>query len=267
MAFLDLAIQNLMSPMVLFFALGAAAAFARSDLTVPESVARLLSLYLLMAIGFKGGVEVAHSGLTTNVIAALAIGILLSAFLPIIAYALLRRGTELSPIDAASVAAHYGSISAVTFAAITGVLNQLSIPYEGYMAAVAAAMETPAIFSALAIAKFNGSIKKNSNEQGFLREVALNGSIVMLLGSFLIGSITGTRGMTMLKPFLVEPYAGFLCLFLLDMGILAGRGLSQGWRSLSIPTLIFGFAMPIIGAFFAATLSYPYAVGRLALIF
>ena len=255
MAFLDLAIQNLMSPMVLFFALGAAAAFARSDLTVPESVARLLSLYLLMAIGFKGGVEVAHSGLTTNVISALAIGILLSAIMPIIAYALLRRGTELSPIDAVSVAAHYGSISAVTFAAITGVLNQMSIPYEGYMAAVAAAMETPAIFSALAIAKRNGSIKQNSDGKGFLREVALNGSIVMLLGSFLIGSITGTRGMTMLKPFLVEPYAGFLCLFLLDMGILAGRGLLQGWRSLSIPTLVFGLAMPIIGALLAGFLS------------
>ena len=255
MAFLDLAIQNLMSPMVLFFALGAAAAFTRSDLTVPESVARLLSLYLLMAIGFKGGVEVAHSGLTTNVISALAIGILLSAIMPIIAYALLRRGTELSPIDAVSVAAHYGSISAVTFAAITGVLNQMSIPYEGYMAAVAAAMETPAIFSALAIAKRNGSIKQNSDGKGCLREVALNGSIVMLLGSFLIGSITGTRGMTMLKPFLVEPYAGFLCLFLLDMGILAGRGLLQGWRSLSIPTLVFGLAMPIIGALFAGFVS------------
>lgn len=255
MGFLDLAIQNLMSPMVLFFALGAAAAFARSDLVMPEAVARFLSLYLLMAIGFKGGAEVAHSGLTPQVMGALGMGVLLSAVTPLVAYALLRGGTKLSPVDAASVAGHYGSISAVTFAAITGVLNHMSVPYEGYMAAVAAAMETPAIFTALAIAQRSGAIKQTAHGTGLLREVALNGSIVMLLGSFLIGSLTGSRGLTMLKPFLVDPFAGFLCLFLLDMGLLAGRGLLQGWRALSLPVIVFALVMPMTGALLAGGLA------------
>ena len=255
MEFLDLTIQNLMSPMVLFFALGAAASLARSDLSVPEAVARLLSLYLLMAIGFKGGVEVAHSGLTSRVVGALAAGIFLSALIPIVAYALLRSATQMSKVDAASVAGHYGSISAVTFAAITGVLNHLAIPYEGYMAAVAAAMETPAIFTALAIARRTGCLKQTDQRTGLFREVALNGSIVMLLGSFLIGSITGARGLAMLKPFLVEPYAGFLCLFLLDMGLVAGRGLRKGWHALSIPAILFGIVMPLISALLAGGLA------------
>ena len=256
MDLISLTIQNLMSPMLLFFVLGVAAALSRSDLAMPEAVARLLSLYLLMAIGFKGGAEVAHNGLTFQLLGVLAGGILLSAATPIVAYAYLRRGTGLSPVDAASVAGHYGSISAVTFAAVTGVLNLMSIPYEGYMAAVAAAMETPAIFTALAIAQRSGAIKPTEYGSGLLREVALNGSIVMLIGSFAIGAITGARGLTLLKPFIVDPFAGFLCLFLLDMGLLAGRGLMQGWRSLSLATIIFAVTMPLIGALMASALAY-----------
>ena len=256
MAFFDLAFQNILSPMVLFFALGAAAAFARSDLAVPESVAKLLSLYLLMSIGFKGGAEVAHNGLTGQLVAALGAGVLLSALLPVVAFGMLRAGTKLSEIDAAAVAGHYGSISAVTFAAVTGALGQMSVSYEGYMAAVAAAMETPAIFTALAIARRGGAKRSGEHGAGMLREVALSGSIVMLLGSFAIGAITGARGLTMLKPFLVDPYAGFLCLFLLDMGLVAGRGLQQGWRRLSTPVILFGVAMPIVGAAVAAVLAH-----------
>lgn len=255
MGFLDLAIQNLISPMVLFFALGAAAAFARSDLSVPEAVTRFLSMYLLMAIGFKGGVEVAHSGLTMQVVSALGVGVLLSASMPVVAYVMLRASTSLSKVDAASVAGHYGSISAVTFAAVTGVLNHMSISYEGYMPAVAAAMETPAIFTALAIARGAGAAKNGDHGAGLLREVALNGSIIMLIGSFLIGAMTGARGFTMLKPFLVEPYAGFLCLFLLDMGLIAGRGLTTGWRALSAPVILFGLFMPLMGALMAGALA------------
>ncbi len=256
MAVFDLALQNLLSPMVLFFILGLTAAFARSDLNVPEPIAKLLALYLLMAIGFKGGVEVAHNGLTFGLAATIAAGVALSFALPAVAYVMLRAGTGLSKIDAAAVAGHYGSISAVTFAAITGVLGQLSMPYEGYMAAVAAAMETPAIFTALMIARRTGrSDEKAPAKSGFLREVALNGSIVMLLGAFLIGALTGARGMVMLKPFLLDLYAGFLCLFLLDMGLVAGRGLEQGRRHLSRAVVLFGLVMPLVGAAMAAPLA------------
>ena len=253
---MDLAIQNLLSPMVLFFVLGLIAAFARSDLSVPESVAKLLALYLLMVIGFKGGVEVAHNGLTFRLIATIAAGIALSFFMPLIAYALLRKMSKLSPVDAAAVAGHYGSISAVTFAAVTGALNSLNISFEGYMAAVAAAMETPAIFSALILAaRHTGEQKGPLMPPHLLREVAFNGSIVMLLGAFAIGIATGGRGMTMLKPFLIDLFPGFLCLFLLDMGLVAGRGLGQGRKHLSAAVVSFAIIMPLIGAVLAAGLA------------
>lgn len=256
MGFLDLTIQNLTSPMVLFFLLGAGAAFLRSDLAIPEAMARFLSLYLLMSIGFKGGVELSHTGLNAKIMAALACGIFLSLLIPLIAFSILRGISTLSPINAAAVAGHYGSISAVTFAAITGVLNQINIAHEGYMAAVAAAMETPAIFSALAIAHYAGKPKQTKDRKLMLREIALNGSIVMLIGSFLIGTLTGTNGMASLKPFLIDPYAGFLSVFLLDMGLLAGRGLIQGWRLLTGATLLFGIGMPIISALIATAMAH-----------
>ena len=239
--------------MVLFFILGLLAALARSDLAVPDAVARLLSLYLLMSIGFRGGAEVAHNGVTAQLASALAAGALLSFALPFIAYGVLRLVTRLSGVDAAAVAAHYGSISAVTFAAITGALDQLSIGYEGYMAAVAAAMETPAIFAGLMIAR--GQSVSDEKRDGMLREILFNGSIIMLLGSFCIGMTTGGRGLTMLKPFLVDPYAGFLCLFLLDMGLVAGRGLAKGRDLLTMPVALFGIGMPLIGATIAALIS------------
>ena len=239
--------------MVLFFILGLLAALARSDLAVPDAVARLLSLYLLMSIGFRGGAEVAHNGVTAQLASALAAGALLSFALPFIAYGVLRLVTRLSGVDAAAVAAHYGSRSAVTFAAITGALDQLSIGYEGYMAAVAAAMETPAIFAGLIIAR--GQSVTDGKRDGMLREILFNGSIIMLLGSFCIGMTTGGRGLTMLKPFLVDPYAGFLCLFLLDMGLVAGRGLAKGRDLLTMPVALVGIGMPLIGATIAALIS------------
>ena len=250
---LSLGLQNLLSPMVLFFVLGLMAVWAKSDLSIPEAVARFLALYLLLSIGFRGGVEVSHHGLTAPLLTAIAAGIVLSFVTPFIAYALLRTATGLGSTDAAAIAGHYGSISAVTFAAVTGMLTQLSIPYDGYLVAVAAAMETPAIFAALLIA---GRERKAESGRGeFFREVAFNGSIFILLGSFAIGAITGQRGLAMLKPFILDPFAGVLCLFLLDMGLVAGRGLRQGWRHLSFAVASFAVIMPLIGATIAAALA------------
>ena len=252
---LDLALQNLLSPMVLFFALGLLAAFARSDLSIPEAIAKLLALYLLLSIGFRGGAEVAHHGLTGQLVATVAAGILLSFAIPFIAYMLLRATTQLNATDAAAVAGHYGSISAVTFVAVTGVLVQLSIPYDGYLVAVAAAMETPAIFAALLIARRMTTSADSVANGDFFREIAFNGSIVILIGAFGIGAITGQRGMTMLKPFILDAFPGFLCLFMLDMGLVAGRGLKQGWRYISIPVVAFAVVMPVIGGALAAAMA------------
>ena len=256
MTFAALALQNLLSPMVLFFVLGAALSLARSDLAIPGSIAKLLSLYLMMSIGFRGGAEVAHHGLSTTLGAAMAAGLVLSFGIPFVAYGLLRTATRLPAVDAASVAAHYGSISAVTLVAVMGVLHQLDIAFEGYMIAVAAAMETPAILSALLLARRGAAGGGGAGVRGDLaREILLNGAVVMLLGSFAIGALTGERGQALLKPFLVEQFPGFLCLFLLDMGLVTGRGLRDGGRSLSLPVVGFAVLMPLISATLAAALS------------
>ena len=241
---LDLAAANLVSPMVLFFVLGLAATLARSDLSVPEAIAKGLSLYLMLSIGFKGGASLASHGIDTTLMWSLLAGVALSALIPIIAFRLLTLTTNLQKVDAAAVAAHYGSISIVTFLAVIQVLETAGIDYEGYMVAIAAAMETPAIVVALWLAK-KGEGKMDGTT---LREVLLNGSIVVLLGSFVIGWITGAEGLKSIAPFIVAPFKGILCLFLLDMGIIAGRGLREARKSLTPSLIAFGLYMPLIGA-------------------
>ncbi len=257
MSALDLALNNLISPMVLFFALGLAAALARSELSVPEAVAKTLALYLMMSIGFKGGAEVAKTGLTSTMLAVIVAGIILSFLIPVIAFFFLRAISKLSAIDAAAVSAHYGSISIVTFVAATQTVTALDLPYEGYLIAVAAIMETPAILSALLLARRSGGGGAEAEPIGkLLREIALNASVVMLVGSFLIGWATGPRGLEMISAFIIDPFRGILCLFLLDMGLVAGRGMRQGFKHLSPPVIGFGIAMPLISAALAAGAAY-----------
>lgn len=243
---LDLAAANLLSPIILSFALGAAAAFARSDLSIPEAVAKGLSIYLLFAIGFKGGAGVAAHGIDGTLIASLVAGIILSLLLPFIAFGLLRTMTRLSTLDAAAVAGHYGSISIVTFVAATAVLQSRGIASEGYMVAVAAVMEAPAILSALWLVARGGG--KADVDSGLWREILLNGSIVLLIGAFFIGWVTGEDGLAEIAPFIEAPFKGVLCLFLLDMGLVAGRGLRESWGKLGLGAAGFGVAMPVIGS-------------------
>jgi uncharacterized protein len=243
---LSLAAANLLTPMILCFGLGLAAALARSDLTVPEAVAKGMSLYLLFAIGFKGGVAVSGHGVDLRLIAAMLAGVALSALLPFLAYAMLRAMTQLSVTDAAAVAAHYGSISIVTFVTATSVLVGQGIDYEGYMVAVAAAMEAPAIVSALwLVARGGGGTRIDAH---LWREILLNGSIVLLVGSFLIGAITGAPGLARIDAFITAPFQGVLCLFLLDMGLVAGRGLRGSRGVLGLGAVAFGVLMPVAGA-------------------
>jgi hypothetical protein len=240
---LDLAAANLLSPMVLFFVLGLVATLARSDLSIPESIAKGMSLYLMLAIGFKGGVGVAQHGFEAKLGLAILAGMALSALIPLIAFRLLVATSNLPRVDAAAVAAHYGSISIVTFLAATQALEARGIAFEGYMVAVAAAMETPAIMAALWLAH-TGDKRMDATT---LREVLLNGSIVLLVGAFVIGIVTGEQGMKAISAFIVDPFKGILCLFLLDMGVIAGRGLREGRKHLTWPVILFGLYMPLIG--------------------
>ena len=255
-SFFALATQNLLSPMVLFFGLGLLAAFARSDLSIPEAIAKTMALYLLLAIGFKGGASMADVGLDFRLVAALGLGMLLSFTIPLAGYALLRVTTGLSPVDAAAVAAHYGSISIVTFVAGTQAVAGLGFAFEPWIVAVAAVMEFPAILTALWLASRSGA--RAAGEGGELfREIAFNGSIVMLVGSFAIGWITGKPGLDIVNPFIGDPFRGVLCLFLLDMGIVAGRGLRQGARELGWSTIAFGVYMPLASALVTALAAWP----------
>ncbi len=248
--FLSLAGQNLLSPIILSFAMGLMASLARSDLNVPEAVAKGMSIYLLFAIGFKGGASVASYGLDARLGFSLLAGVILSALLPIVAFGFLKVMTGMSRLDAAAVAAHYGSISIVTFVAATSVLEGRGIPSEGYMVAVAAAMEAPAILSALWLISRGGGDSTKGMDSALMREIMLNGSIILLVGAFAIGWITGEDGLKEIESFIVNPFKGVLCLFLLDMGLVAGRGLRGGGGVLTRGVLAFGVLMPLVGSLF-----------------
>lgn len=249
-----LAAANLGSPIILSFVLGLLAALGRSDLSVPEAAAKALSIYLLFAIGFKGGASVAAHGLDVKLGAAVLAGVALSFAIPFIAFALLRILTKMSRIDAAAVAAHYGSISIVTFVAATSILTGRGIASEGYMVAVAAAMEAPAILSALWIATRGGA--STDTEPGLWREILLNGSIVLLVGAFIIGAVTGEEGLARIESFIVAPFQGVLCLFLLDMGLVAGRGLRERQGALGAGAVAFGIVMPLLGGTLGLALAW-----------
>ena len=268
---MDIAISTLLSPIILFFALGMAASLLRSQMSVPEAFAKGLAIYLMMAIGLKGGIEMSKSPLTVDVILTLLAGALLSFTLPVIAYACLRFTSKLSRTDAAAAAAHYGSISIVTFVAATEAVKLSGFEGSGHLVAVAAIMEAPAIVTALILANRGKASQPRiaGAERGeLLREVALNASIVVLIGALVIGWIAGEDGTAKIRPFFVDMFQGVLCLFLLDMGLSAGRGLRQGWRELSVGTVMFGLYMPLISASLATGLAYALSlpVGDAALL-
>jgi hypothetical protein len=219
-------LANLTSPPLLFFLLGALAAAVRSDLEIPEQVAKLLSLYLLFAIGFKGGVALAESPLDSSVALGLGAALLMSVIVPLYTFFLLRR--RMSAADAAATAATYGSISAVTFVTATSYLDAMTVPWSGYLVAAMALMESPAIVVGLLLYQLyrrQGNDEGNPPLQGsgLLRESFLNGSVFLIIGSLVVGWIAGPDGKEQLAPFTEDLFIGVLCLFLLDMGIVAMR--------------------------------------------
>lgn len=239
-----MAVEALLQPAVLFFLLGALAAFARSDLAMPEAVAKALSLYLMMSIGLRGGGEVAESGLTQAMLLAGGAGLLLSFLLPIPAFLLLRSFGQLDRSNAAAVAAHYGSVSVVTFAAGSEVLRSAGMAPAGFMVAVLALMETPAILTGLLLARRSGGDNLGTRG-GLWHETFLNGSVILLFGSFLIGLVAGKSGLEPIAPVFNALFKGMLCLFLLDMGLIAARRLMDG-RALKVRTAALGVLFPLV---------------------
>lgn len=236
-------VDALLQPVVLFFLLGALAAFARSDLAVPEAVAKGIALYLMMSIGLRGGGEVAHEGLTAAMLLAGACGIALSFLLPLPAFWLLRKAGRLGRTDAAAVAAHYGSVSVVTFAAGSEVLRAIGMAPAGFMVAVLALMETPAILTGLMLAR-RGESDALAARGGLWHETFFNGSVVLLVGSFAIGVIAGEKGFAPIAPVFDTLFKGMLCMFLLDMGLVAARRLMDR-RALTWRTAVLAVVLPL----------------------
>ncbi len=207
----------------------------------------MMSLYLMAAIGLKGGVEVAGAGFDPQMIVTGLAGMVLSFALPFLAFALLRGFGKLDALNAGAVAAHYGSVSVVTFATAVEVLTRSGIPAAGYMAAVLALMESPAIVAGMLLAAQGG---KGGTSGGRMsghvwREVLFNGSVVLLLGAFVIGAVVGPQKYESVKPLFTGLWSGVLCLFLLDMGLIAVRRLRES-RAVTPRLVLLGIVLPLI---------------------
>jgi uncharacterized protein len=238
-------VDTLTSPVILFFVLGIFAALIKSDLAIPEAFAKAMSIYLMAAIGLKGGIEVAESGFTADLAGAALAGLALSFLIPFYAFALLTRLGGLSRTDAGAVAAHYGSVSVVTFVTAKEILGGQGLSPAGYMVAVLALMETPAIISGLWLARKGQQNAGNGGNGGLMHEVFANASVVLLVGAFIIGLIAGKDGFEPVKPLFDTGFRGVLCLFLLDMGLIAARRLTQS-KKLNLRLIMLAILFPLI---------------------
>ena len=253
-------VQNFLDPAILFFVFGVLAGLVRSNLEIPAPISRFLSLYLLMALGLKGGYALAASGLTTEVAVGLGLAICLALLVPVLGYLFLRR--VLPPFDAVAVAATYGSVSAVTFMTAVGYLERVGIDYGGHMAAAMALMESPAIVLAVLMANaLRARVARSAAGAGpavaaaapgptpghVLRESLTDGAQLLLLGAMAVGLLTGEAGRAAMQPFSVDLFKGMLAFFLLDMGLLAARNLS-GLRGRSPWLIAYGLLAPPVHA-------------------
>ncbi|MEB3178269.1 MAG: sodium-dependent bicarbonate transport family permease [Nostocaceae cyanobacterium] len=244
----SLILSNILNPPVLFFFLGMLAIFFKSDLEIPAPLPKLFSLYLLLAIGFKGGYELEESGLNPEIAMTIAAAIFMACIVPIYSFFILK--IKLDAYNAAAIAATYGSISAVTFITATSFLKALNISFGGHMVAALALMESPAIIVGIVLVRIFGNSDKK--EGGFswgevLREAFLNGSVFLLIGSVVIGMLTGEKGWEKLHPFTQEIFYGVLAFFLLDMGMVAARRIKDLSKTGSF-LIAFSVFMPVANA-------------------
>lgn len=247
-------ISNLTNPTLLFFVLGIIATRLKSDLEIPASSSKFISLYLLFSIGFKGGQELSHSGFNNEIIYSLLFGLVLASVIPVYTFFILKR--KLSISDAGAVAASYGSVSAVTFVAAISFLEIQKITSGGHMVAVMALMESPAIIvGVILMMQFD---KERSSEKINLRSVIrhsfTNGSVLMILGSLVIGLIADTKQADGIKPFTTDIFKGFLAIFLLEMGMVTAKRFAA-FRKYGWFVSVFGVLIPAVNGCLVAFFS------------
>lgn len=260
----DLILQNMLNPPVLFFFLGMLAIYLKSELTIPQPLPKLFSLYLLIAIGLHGGYELSHSGFDFYIFKALLIAVAMSVLVPIYSFFILR--TKIDVYNAIAVAATFGSISAVTF--ITGItyLETIGVAYGGYMVASMALMESPAIviglvFAALFIKNSKNENAESTNWKEIFREAFLNPSVFLLVGALIIGILTGEKGWNSMEPLFGALFKGFLAFFLLDMGLIAARKIHE-LKKVGFFLIAFAIIMPMINASVAAGIALFFDISK-----
>ncbi len=229
---LHILISNITNPTLLFFILGIIATIVKSDLEIPSTITKFISLYLLFSIGFKGGQELAHSSFNIEIVYSLLFGLVIASLIPLYTFFLLKRKMNIH--DAGAVAAAYGSVSAVTFVAAVSFLEAQQISFGGHMVAVMALMESPAIImGVILIMKYDDESRNDGNLGNIVTHSFTNGSVLMILGSLLIGFIADTKQAEGIKPFTTDIFKGFLAIFLLEMGMVTAKGFSAfkkyGW--------------------------------------
>lgn len=250
---LNLLLDNLTNPALLFFVLGVFAVYLKSDLEIPPNSSKFISLYLLFAIGFKGGQELSHEAFTMEIGWSMLFGVSISLIIPLYAFFILKR--KLNVFDAGAIAAAYGSVSAVTFVTAVAYLESQQLSLHGHMVAIMALMESPAIIIGLIlISIFNKDESNIIKKRSVIKHSFTNGSVLLILGSLIIGFVANAKQAEGIKPFTNDLFKGFLAIFLLDMGITSGRKLkaffSFGWFPIAFAILI-----PLINGCIIAMLS------------
>jgi hypothetical protein len=234
-------VSNLTNPTLLFFVLGVIASRIRSDLEIPAASVKFISLYLLFSIGFKGGQELSHSSFTSEIAWSLVFGLLISTLIPAYTFFILKR--KLSVADSGAIAAAYGSVSAVTFVAASAFLESQQLTFGGHMVAVMALMESPAILVGVVLMiVYDARSTSRASLGPMIRHSFTNGSVLMIVGSLIIGLIADVKAAEGIKPFTTDIFKGFLAIFLLEMGLVTGAKLSAfrqyGWFALTFAVVI-----------------------------
>ena len=250
---LALLLGNLLSPPVICFGAGMLAIWVKSDLTFPEQVYQALTIYLLLAIGFKGGIAIATTSLSELVLPIMAT-LVVGSLVPVGVFISVRRIVKLSVADAAALAAHYGSVSAVTFMACFAFLDRHGVSYEKFMPAIMAVMEVPAIFVAMLLAKWFTKDSKMSIGRA-IHEVLAGRSLLLLLCGILAGVTAGAQTRELIKPFLITPFYGVLMLFLLEMGLVAGERI-RDVRKAGYKLILFAVVAPVVQGIFGLLVGY-----------
>jgi len=250
---LNLLTDNLTNPALLFFILGIVATRLKSDLEIPNNTSKFISLYLLFSIGFKGGQELAHSHFNLEIIWSILFGVLVAVVIPIYCFFILKR--KFSVENSGAIAASYGSVSAVTFVTAVSFLEIQKYTFGGHMVAVMALMEAPAIIVGVILMRMYSKEENNTTQFGaVIRHSFTNGSVLLILGSLIIGLLASEQQAMGIKPFTTDIFKGFLAIFLLDMGIVSGKKLNDFFKSGWFAAL-FAVIIPLINGCVVAVAS------------